>query len=115
MRREVPVARPDDRLSQAVERMEAAGVREIAVVSGNALVGILTRTDLEPHRGHHEWTPVRVAMTADPVSVALRTPLVEVARILSGHTFNCVPVVEGGRYQGMLTRLDLVRMLAERG
>jgi CBS domain-containing protein len=115
MRREIPVVTPDDRLSLAAERMEAAGAREIAVVSGDTVVGILTRTDLEPHRGHHEWTPVRIAMTTDPVTVAPRTSLVEVARLLSAHTFNGVPVVEDGKLRGMLTRLDLVRTLAQAG
>ena len=47
---------PEDSLAQALELMEAVGTRELPVVEGGVLVGILARRDLEPHRGQYEWT-----------------------------------------------------------
>ena len=78
---------PDDSLARAAELMDSLRARELPVVVGRALVGILTRTDMEPHRGHYEWTAVREAMTPKPVSVAPETPLPAVARLLLGGGF----------------------------
>jgi CBS domain-containing protein len=103
---------PDDTLARAAERMEAHRTRELPVVDGTALVGIVTRADLEPHRGHYEWTLVRSAMTRDPVTVSPATSIKDVAAVLSAHSLNGVPVVEEGRLIGMLSRADLVRLLA---
>jgi CBS domain-containing protein len=103
---------PGDSLARAGALMESLGARELGVVEGGALVGILTRTDLEPHRGHWEWTPVRTAMTSDPVHVAPDAPIRAVAEVLLEHGFNSVPVVAEGRLLGIARRSDFVRVLA---
>ena len=113
MRAKPRMVAPDDSLARAVGVMESFRSREVAVVSGRTLVGILTRTDLEPHRGHWEWTAVRAAMTADPVSVASETPLPVVARLLLGRGFNALPVTDGGNLVGMIARADVLKALAE--
>ena len=113
MRAKPGTVAPDDSLARAVGVMESFRSREVAVVSGRALVGILTRTDLEPHRGHWEWTAVRAAMTVDPVSVASETPLPVVARLLLGRGFNALPVTDGGDLVGMIARADVLKALAE--
>jgi len=92
---------PEDSLAQALELMEAVGTRELPVVEGGVLVGILARRDLEPHRGQYEWTPVRSAMTPDPVTVDAATPIRVVVRLLLERSFNGVPVVAGGTLVGM--------------
>jgi len=104
---------PGESLSRAAELMELLAARELAVVERGALVGILTRTDLEPHRGHFEWTQVRTAMTPDPVTVAPDCPIPAVARVLLDHGFNGVAVVADGRFFGLIRRSDLLRALSE--
>jgi CBS domain-containing protein len=111
MRANVPAVRPDDSLARAAELMESLGVRELPVVD-QGLVGILAAHDLRPHFGHYEWTRVRAAMTADPVTVGPDAPLVAVARLLLAHGFNAVPVAANGRLLGMVGRGDLVRVVA---
>jgi len=106
---------PEDSLAQALELMEAVGTRELPVVEGGVLVGILARRDLEPHRGQYEWTPVRSAMTPDPVTVDAATPIRVVVRLLLERSFNGVPVVAGGTLVGMLGTRDVLRLLAQRG
>ena len=103
---------PEDSLARAAELMDSLRIRELPVVTGGAVVGILTRSDLEPHRGHYEWTPVRAAMTADPVTVAPETPIAAVARLLLGRAFNAVPVAEGGQLLGMIARSDVLGALS---
>jgi len=103
---------PHDSLARAVERMRVLGTRELPVVEHGRLVGILARSDIEPHVGHHEWTTVRTAMTANPVTVDADAPIATVALLLLERSFNSVPVMERGRLVGMVARRDLLRMLA---
>jgi CBS domain-containing protein len=110
--RRVAVA-PGDSLARAADLMESLGTRELPVVEGDVLVGILGQSDLQPHRGHYEWTAVRAAMTPDPVTVGPETPIRAVARLLLERSFNAVPVTVGKVLVGMVARSDLLRLLAE--
>jgi hemerythrin-like domain-containing protein/predicted transcriptional regulator len=102
---------PEDSLSRAAELMATLATRELAIVEDGAVVGILTRTDMEPHRGHLEWTAVRTAMTAHPVVVAPDAPIPTVVRLLLDGGFNAVPVTMGDVLVGMIRRDDLLRLL----
>jgi CBS domain-containing protein len=104
---------PGDTLSRAAEVMESLGTRELPVVARGVLVGILTRTDMEPHRGHFEWTIVRAVMTPDPVTVSPDASVHAVATLLLERGFNGVPVTMGGALLGMIARRDVLRVLAQ--
>jgi CBS domain-containing protein len=113
MRPRPAVVAPDESLARAAEVMDAGGSREVPVVAdGDALVGILARSDMEPHRGHYEWTAVRTAMTADPVTVLPDAPATEVAALLLQRGFNSVPVAVGRELLGMIACRDVLRVLA---
>jgi CBS domain-containing protein len=112
MQTAVATVAPGDSLARAAEIMKLFSVRELPVVEDGALVGILTRTDLDPHVGHLEWTAVRVAMTAPARTVAPDTTIEEVARMLREGRFNGIPVVRNGALVGMLSRHDVLRVLA---
>jgi CBS domain-containing protein len=113
MRARPGVVAPGESLARAAELMGTLGIRELPVVDHGTLVGILAWSDLEPHRGHYEWTAVRAAMTADPVTVNADAPIATVARVLLERSFNSVPVMESGRLVGMVARRDLLRVLAD--
>jgi hemerythrin-like domain-containing protein len=104
---------PGDSLSRAGELMKSLETRELAVVEDDVLVGILTRSDMEPHWGHLEWTSVRTAMTPDPITVAPDAPIPAVARTLLDHGFNGIPVAVDRRMLGMIRRTDLVRLVGD--
>ena len=54
------------------------------------------------------------AMTRDPRSVELETPVAEAAKILRDEDVGSLPVVRDGRVSGMVTDRDLaIRVLAE--
>jgi CBS domain-containing protein len=114
MRTKTGTVAPDDSLARAAEVMEVLQTRELPVVTDGSVVGMLTRTDMEPHRGHFEWTTVRAAMTANPVTVPSDAPVSDVTRVLLERRFNAVPVTEGGKLQGVIARSDLLRALADR-
>jgi CBS domain-containing protein len=51
-------------------------------------------------------------MTADPIVVDGAADVREVARLMSQHRKNRLPVVEHGRYVGMVSRADVLEALA---
>jgi CBS domain-containing protein/hemerythrin-like domain-containing protein len=112
MRPRSATAAPDDTLARAAETMQRLGTREVAVVRDGALVGILARSDMEPYRGHYEWTLVRAAMTVEPLTVSAETPVEAVAELLLRRGFNAVPVTEGQNLLGMISRSDVLRAVA---
>jgi CBS domain-containing protein len=103
---------PDESLAKARELMTSLRTRELPVLDGVRLVGIVTRSDMEPYHGHYEWTPVRTAMTTSPVSVTPDTPLEVVATILLDGGFNSVPVSTDGELVGMIARRDVLGAFA---
>ena len=111
MRAPAPTVAPADSLARAAEIMADFSVRELPVVEDGAIVGILARSDLDPHVGQLEWTPVRVAMSSSPRTVAPDASIGEVARALLEGNFNAIPVAVGGALAGMITRHDLLRLL----
>jgi CBS domain-containing protein len=116
MRAGVPAVQPGDSLARVVALMESVGVRELPVVAAGRVVGIVTRGDLEPYVGHFEWTTVRPAMSRDPLTVTPDTAVVVVAQMLFERGYNALPVVDGeGALRGMVSRRDLLRLLAGAG
>jgi CBS domain-containing protein len=114
MRPRPRAARPADTLARAAELMERTGVRELPVVEDGTLCGILSRTDLQAHLGHLEWTTVDAAMTREPVVVTPGQSASAVSRLLLQGRFNAVPVVATeSTLVGMLSRSDLLLAVAE--
>jgi CBS domain-containing protein len=56
---------------------------------------------------------VKDVMTHELITVSPADPLQEVARCLVEHGIHRLPIVDAGRLVGILTSLDLVRLIAE--
>jgi CBS domain-containing protein/hemerythrin-like domain-containing protein len=112
MRRNAGAVAPSASLAHAAALMDALRVREVPVVEDGRLVGILTRHDLEPYRGHLEWTSVRAAMTTAPRVASPDMAVREIARLLLDHHINAVPIVAAGTLVGMVRRSDLLHLVA---
>ena len=113
MRATGPSVAPTDRLARAAELMTTFAVREIPVVEDGVVVGIVARSDLDPYVGQLEWTLVRLAMTPQPTTVGPDAPVGAVAKALLDGSFNGIPVVVDKTLAGMISRHDLLRMLAD--
>lgn len=74
------------------------------------MVGIVTQADLIGKEGE----TVADIMTSRVVSVSEQTPVDEVARVLASNRFKRVPVVRDERVVGIVSRADIVRMMASR-
>ncbi len=114
-------------VSQARKIMVESGVHHLPVVSGDALKGIISWSDLlrisfgdafgADERAvdatlDHTFTLEQV-MSADVITVTPQTTVHEAAEILCKGDFHCLPVVEGGKLVGMVTSSDLLKYLAE--
>ena len=97
------------------DRMLPAGERAHLVHDeAGRLVGLITQTDVLRHR-QEEWPRLSVAETMTPVgnlkTVGPATPLAEALRLLATDDFHQLPVLDGGRPAGLLTRASIVRFL----
>jgi CBS domain-containing protein len=50
-------------------------------------------------------------MTADPITVEADDPVEQAAKLIARHRHNRLPVVEHGRFVGVVTRLDVLEAL----
>jgi hypothetical protein len=82
-------------------------VRHLVVVDAGRVVGVLCRCDLYPRPRAKERVADR--MSSDVLAVPPLATLGDVVAALSGLGIGCLPVVDGGRLVGMITRGDLRR------
>jgi CBS-domain-containing membrane protein len=139
MTREVVTVGPDATVGEIAALLVRHRISAVPVVtSENQMVGIVSQTDLG-HRSEtdtekrRKWwldafadadakareyikshgRKARDVMTRFVTSVSHEASLAEVADILDTHRIRQVPVMDGGKLAGMISRADLVRMLAE--
>ncbi|MHB1295869.1 MAG: CBS domain-containing protein [Anaerolineae bacterium] len=95
----------------AAQMMRRYGHEGFPVVQGQRLVGILTRRDID-RALHHELgdTPIRSYMHTGLAHVSPDDPVDEVQRIMIEHDLGQVPVVQDGRFLGIVTRTDLIKL-----
>jgi CBS domain-containing protein len=137
MTRDIVTVGPETPLADAIRLMLEHRVSGLPVVDGNGqLVGLLTEGDLL-HRAetgtdtvrlgwlqallargrmaeqyvHTHGRRVQDVMTQDVLTVGEASPLEDVIRILEARHVRRVPVVEGKRLVGIVSRSDLVRAL----
>ena len=114
---------PQDSLQRVIELLRRRDIRAVPVVEDGRLVGIVTDRDVrqvapayplfrdeEEIRRYSENLTVTAAMSADPMTVAPVTPLVEAAKILETYRISSLPVVEGFRVVGIISVTDLLRV-----
>jgi CBS-domain-containing membrane protein len=140
MTRDILSVGPETPVAEAIGLMLDDRVSGLPVIDDvGQLVGILTEGDLlrrgetgtERHRPR--WLeilmgPGRLAseyvrthgrkvediMTREPVSVAPETPLDEIVELMERHRIKRVPVLEGEKLVGIVSRADFLRALAWR-
>ncbi len=102
---------PDATVHDAARLLSSYNISGVPVVTAEGeLVGIVTEADLISKEGE----TVADIMTPRVVSVTETTPVDEIAQILTSNRFKRVPVVRDGRVVGIVSRADIVRMMASR-
>lgn len=107
---------PDLTVEHVARLMLGRGIRHVLVVDGEHLAGIVSNRDVrrlliggEPALS--PGSPVGRVMTESPVTVSPEVPLAEAARAMLDRKIGALPVVEGDRPIGILTRSDALEAL----
>ncbi len=103
------------KLEQAIQAMSRSHHRGFPVVEGGKLVGIITQSDLaQRKKEENEATFLRDVMTTQPITVNPNTPLVDVLYLLNRYQLSRLPVTEGSKLVGIVTRSDIIKAEAKR-
>lgn len=103
-------------LDEAVQAFSRSHHRGFPVVDDGKLVGIVTQTDLVKMRDGNLAgdTFVSEIMTPLPVTVAPSDSLGDVLYVLDRYQVSRLPVIEGRKLIGIITRADIIRAEADK-
>jgi CBS domain-containing protein len=107
-----------ENVAHARHLMLSHRISRLPILDGENLVGIITKKDIayrlrqsDPiwRRRPIDRIPVHVLMVPDPVSVAPGTSVRDIAALMMARDFSGLPVVDGKKLVGMVTKTDLLR------
>ena len=104
-------AAADDSLEQTAARLEDKNISALVIMDGDRLGGIITERDIVRAVADRRDLADATAgeyMTSTPATVALDTPLADVARTRLAYGIRHLPVVVAGEVIGMVTARDLL-------
>lgn len=104
---------PDARVDEAYRTMLRFGHQALPVANADGeVLGIMTRKDLDKAHMHGlDRAQIRDFMTEGVIGITSRASLDEAHRLMATYSFERLPVMEGGKLIGILTRADLLRAL----
>ncbi|MCP4418125.1 MAG: CBS domain-containing protein [Chloroflexi bacterium] len=119
------IVHEDTSLREVVAVMNRTNIRQVLVVDGKKLIGIVTDRDVrlavksplttnEPLQRLellNEFT-AKNCMTANPRTVTPETPIHKVAELMSMYKFGALPVEKDGELMGIITVTDLLNQMA---
>jgi acetoin utilization protein AcuB len=124
MTRDVLTVEPGDKVSTAAQILGKQRIRQVPVVEGNSLVGLVTKSDLlracPPDLNPFSLIgsvatelarPIRDIMTTEVITTRSESPLEEAAHQLIDRRINALPVVANAQLVGILTGSDISRAL----
>lgn len=111
MTHEVITIRPTASIQEAAQLLSGYSISGAPVIGEDGtLAGIVTEADLIGKEG----ATVAAIMTRKVVTAQESTAVDEIAQVLTSNRFKRLPVVREGRVVGIVSRADIVRMMASR-
>ncbi len=116
MQRRVETLSSEMSLDEAVQAFSQSLHRNFPVVLDGKVVGIITQKDIAntASRLLSGDTLISEIMTPEPVTVGPTATLAHVLHLLNRYDLSCLPVTEGRKLVGIITRTDIIRVEAER-
>jgi CBS domain-containing protein len=105
---------PGEKIALADLKMTRSSVGSLPVVEGERIVGIITQRDIMLARGY-EIGSLRAGdlMTKELITVTPGTPLKDIIKIMVDNKIERVPVVDGGRFVGLVVQGSILKYLVE--
>jgi len=110
MTHEVITIDPSASIQDVARLLSDYHISGVPVLDGQRMVGIVTEADIIGKEGEI----VADIMTRRVVSVREDSPVDEIAQILTSNRFKRVPVLRSERVVGIVSRANIVRMIASR-
>ncbi len=124
MSTEVAVVDRNDPLSKIEELMMAKKLRHFPVVEDGKLLAIVTQRDLfkaamssalgygeKAQKAFLQSVPAKQIMVEPVITVAPETPVAEAIDLMLQKEIGCLPVIDGAKVVGIVTKTDLLRHL----
>jgi CBS-domain-containing membrane protein len=107
----VVTIRPEAGVHEAARLLAEHNISGVPVVdAAGAMVGLVTEADLIGKPGE----TVGDIMSRRVMSVGEGTPVDEIAQLLTSNHYKRVPIVRGDKVVGVVSRADIVKMMASR-
>ncbi|MEL6496719.1 MAG: chloride channel protein [Cyanobacteria bacterium J06623_7] len=100
-------------IPELVKAMSRSHHRGFPVVESGKLVGIITQSDIPQDNKQTMPLLLRDIMTTQPISVAPETSLADVLYLLNRYQLSRLPVTEGYKLLGIITRSDIIKAEAK--
>ena len=126
MSRSVVTLAPEQTLREAINLLQSEHVRHLPVVGDSGVVGIVTDRDVKRAtpsllsgiaRDEYEQvlktTKVAQFMTRDPLTVTPDSQLKAAVKIFLERKLGALPVVDDGHLVGILSHIDILRVVHE--
>lgn len=110
MQSQVETLSSDLTLDEVLQIMSLSHHRGFPVVVQDVLVGIFTQSDLDKLKQHSKETLLGEIMTTQPITVNPSTPISDVLFLLNRYQLSRLPVTEGNKLVGIITRTDIIRV-----
>lgn len=105
---------PETTVAEAERMMRRYSHEGFPVVDGDHLVGVLTRREIDKAL-HHKLggAPIETYMHKGEISVTPSDSVEYLQKVMIDHALGQVPVVEGGKIVGIVTRTDLIKLWSQ--
>lgn len=108
----VKIVPADKTIDEAARILLRYGHTGLPVVDGDGMIGIISRRDIEKAKHHGlGHAPVKGFMSRRVITVSRRTSLPEIQHLMIDHNIGRLPVMDGGRIVGIVSRTDVLRTL----
>ena len=116
MQRRVETLASQMTIDEAIQAFARSHHRGFPILDRGILVGILTQSDLGVLTSQlwDRKTPLSKIMTRRIITVTPQDPLTSILHLLDCHQVSRLPVIEGRKLVGIITRADIIRCEAAR-
>ncbi len=101
---------PDTPLEVVWTMIEGEDVRQLPVIDGQKLVGIITERDVRTVLRSEQFDigSAEMVMTKNPITITPATPLYRAAEMLRAYKFGALPVVDDDKLVGIISISDFL-------